>query len=952
MKQFCKRLSLVLAILTCLSVLATALTGCRTHETGKETETETTPTTSGDNNPSTNNKQIKHTIKVQSAGGLALEKINVFIYADATLADLINYTTTDADGVATIDLPAGNKYVAVLSGLPEGYNPEASYPLTGATTELAVASSVITGNTNLSGVSYKLGSVMRDFTVADTTGKTYRLSELLKEKKMVMLNFWTTWCGPCQNEFPGMNTAYESYKDTVEILALDPDAEDTVEGIAQYKENMGLSFPMCKDTIGLASPFALTGYPTTVVIDRYGVITFVYAGAIPNDSYFTAIFNYFSAVDYKQKLVTDLTELLPREKPTVEMPSSEEIAGVFCNGINATFAPETSESDAEYSWPFIIGKKDGVDCIIPSNSGKDGSFAIMYATVSLKAGEALAFDYYSSTELGADVLYTLAKRNDINEDTYKDIYQISGTDSKWNTCYTFVAKEDGEYSIGFCFSKDSSGKDGEDTIYLKNLRVVKESAIDVPTYIPRYAVNDLKDDHSGYNSYVTVVLGKDGYYHVGTEDGPLLLADLMKSTRFSQSSSIYSFALEGKIVLDGKDYRDDLIPYASYASNSAIAGLCPVNEELKNILEVTASVLGIEAGNKDQWLQICCYYDAYATGGVQLQDPTKGLYYTEEGIDHVIIDEGKAFTATLGENSFTYDRMIMPRGLLALFVPEQSGAYRITSKSDILVDGWIFDENGRDYYTYEGGERLYTDENNVSMVVYLEAGKNYYIDICYYDVYQTGVIDYDIVYIGASYDHFTIASPGFFTFPDGDDENLGELAKILAGGINVKLGDDGFYHELRADGTLGSIVYADFIGTGSIFGNDTIETLIQKGAFDFTRDESDEYILDVINKHGDNTKNYLKDLWGEQYEEYAATYKLNEVLAGKTHGTGKNETEAIRAYIEKELPASENKPELEGVVPVDAELGRLLQALMDKYSFRGVDHSWTKLCYYYKHLGA
>ncbi len=958
MKHFCKRLALVLAVLTCLSLVATAFVGCGGGSGGTETSPDsgaTTPTTgNGETSPNPQTGKINHTLTVKSAGGLPLSKVNIYIYADATLEDLIDYGTTGEDGVAVIALPSSQTHVAVLSGLPEGYNPEASYPLTGTDTAIAVTSSVITDNTDISGVTYTLGSVMRDFKVTDTDGKVHQLSELLKDKKMVMLNFWATWCGPCREEFPFMNAAYEQYKSTVEILALDPDQDssETESAIAAYKANMGLSFPMLKDYTTLATSFALTGYPTTVVIDRYGVVSLVHAGAIPSESYFTAIFNYYSAADYEQKLITDLSELLPKEKPTVSMPTSDEIAGIFANGVNATFSPETSESDAEYSWPFVIGKKDGVDCIMPSNAGKHSSYATMYTTVTLKKGDALAFDYMASSEIGVDVLYTLVKRNDINGDTYKDIYQISGLDNRWNTCYTFVAAEDGEYSIGFCFIKDTSASAGDDTVYLKNLRVVKASAIDLPTYIPRYAANDLKEDHSGYNSYATVVMGDDGYYHVGTKDGPLLLVDLMKPTRFSQTA-LYSFALDNKLVLDGKNYYEDLIPYASYASNSAIAGLCPVNDKLKTILEAAAAVLGIEAGNKDQWLQMCCYYDAYGTGGVQLADPTKGLY-TSDANNNAIIEEGKPFTAVLGENSFTYDRLIMPRGLVAEFVPEKSGAYRITSKSDTLVEGWIFDENGRDYYVYEGGERLYTDENNVSMVVYFEAGKSYYIDICYYDVYQTGVINYELTYIGEHYEQFTIASPGYFTFPDNTEsgDNLNdELAEILAGGIDVMLGEDGFYHEKMADGSMGSVIYADFISTSAVFGSDSIETLISKGSFDFTKTDPDEYILSYIDKHGDNTRAYLQQLWGDQFEELAAVNKLDEVLAGKMHGTGTDETEAIRAYVAKKIAASAEHPELEGCVPVDEELGRLLQALMDKYTFKGVEHSWTKLCYYYRQIG-
>ncbi len=949
MKHSLKWLAMLLAILTCLSVLTASFVGCSNEknpdETTGESETSTTPGTDQPGN------KVNYIFRIQSAGGLPLEKVTVAVYADEALSDVKGFGTTDAKGNVTIALPAGNGYRVALTNLPAGYKPEASYAVTGTDTTLKVTSAVI-DSTDHSGVNYKLGDVIRDIKVTDTTGTVYQLSEILKEKKMVMLNFWATWCGPCASEFPEMSTVYNNYKDKVEILALDPDMEDTEEAIAEYKAgyfDFEIPFPMFKDFTTLSTAFAIAGYPTSVVIDRYGVICFVYSGALPGEAAINNIFSHFTADDYEQKIITDITELVPKETPNIDMPSSEEIGKAF--GLtNATYSPETNEADAEFSWPFIIAEKDGKPCIVPSNSGKHSSYATMYITVSLKKGEALAFDYYSSTEPGNDILYTLAKRNDIGGDTYKDIYQISGADQQWHDCVTFVADADGEYSIGLCYIKDTTTSEGEDTVYLRNLRIIKESEITVPAYIPRYAASDLKEDHSGYNKYVTVVYNaKDGYYHVGTENGPLLLADLMKPTRFSQTA-IYTFALDGQIVLNGKDYLNDLIPYASYASNSAIAGLCPVNEELKGLLEVTAEALGLENGNPNQWLQICSYYDAYGTNGVQLADPTRGLYSTDA--DNVaIIDPNRAIPAQLGENEFVYDRILMPRGLLAKFTPEKSGAYRIESKSDYLVEGWIFTEDGHEYFVYEGGERLYADENNVSMVVYMEAGKSYYIDICYYDVYGVGTVKYDIIYLGEKYEQFHVASPGFFTFPDGENVGgaMGDLAEIIVGGIEVVLGPDGLYHEKMADGSLGSIVYADFTNTTAIFGSDSIQTLIGKGAFNFATTESDEYILAFIEAHGDNTKAYLKEYWGEQYDELAATHKLDEVLAGKLHGTGKDLTADIQAYVEKIISSTEN-PELDGCVPVDEKLGELLQQIMDKYSLQA-DKSWTKLCYYYRQVG-
>ena len=944
MKKLRKSLALVLAVLMLLASFAACTPSTQPDETTGET---TQPNTPDETKPGSSEAKAEYSVTVKSAGGLALSGVNVYIYTDDTLEDLVNYTTTDAAGVAKITLKKNDKYVAVLSGMPEGYKTEACYPLSGTATEITLTSSVI-DNTDHSGKSYQLGDVMRDFSVVDSDGNTQKLSELLKTKKMVLINFWYTTCSWCVKEFPYMDAVYQQYKDDVEIVALNHStlSGDSEEGIKNFKDNFytdyvgegaegGLSFPMAKDYTNMGPAFNIQGYPTSVLVDRYGVICMIEAGGIVSDAPFVAMFEHFTAENYEQKLFHSLDELMPAEKPNVSMPSSDEIAGVFNQGeITVTYRPETEDENAEMYWPFIISEKDGEKVIVPANSGKDGSFSIMYADVTMKAGEALAFDYWASCEQGADILYMLVDA--------KDIYQISGESDKWNTCFTYVAQKDGTYEVAFCYSKDSSDTVGDDTVYLKNLRVVKESEINVPTYIPRYAATDRAADGFGYETYITPVFNEtDGLWHVGDKNGPLLLVDLMKATQFS-NLPIYTHAYNGQIEIDGVNYYDAIVQYCNYASNSAIYGLCSVNAELKGLLEKVAQAIGLESDNPNQWLQMCSYYDAYGTNGVHLDDPIRGLAAYS------------AYTATEGDDNYVYyDRVIMPRGLLYKFVPERSGAYRITSHSDWQVDGWIFNADRTEYYVHEGGERMYYDPVNLSMVVYFEAGKDYYIDIAFYDVYQVGGFTFSVEFLGASYDHFTVCAPGYFTFPDGEivDDGMSDLAEILSGGIKIAMGDDGYYHELRADGSLGSVIYADFIGLTAVFSH-SVEEMIGRGAFNFAVTESDQEILNYMALYGDGTREKLKEIWGEEFEELAEIYKLDEVLAGKTHGRGPDLTADITAYLDKKIPASEDHPELEGCVPVDARLAELLQTLMDKYTFAGVDYSWAKLCYYYQHLGA
>lgn len=938
MKKTQKALALVLAI---LMLSLSILTSCDKTQKDPEADGTTASTEAPTTDPNTPNppqpgdpNKVSYTVELVTVGGMKLSGINVYVYSDSTLDDLDGFAATNEEGIATFSLPKSDTYHVSLSGVPDGYELKDSYALTGNATKITLTSRVI--STPDKNAVYKLGDIMHDFSVNTMDGKTLKLSEVLANKKAVVLNFWYVGCSWCRTEFPFMQSAYEQYKDDLEIIAINPLTSDTDMSIQLFVQELGLTFPISRDQASLTPSFEIDGYPTSVVIDRFGMVAMIERGAITSEKPFLYIFDHFTKDNYEQKLITKPEDVIPEQKPTGEMPSSDAIGAVINKGdISVTYRPETDETSAEYSWPFLIGKKDGVDCIYPSNKEVDGSFSIIYADVSMKKNDVLAFDYFASCEnsdAGTDVLYVLVDG--------KDIYQISGKSTEWKTCFSFVAPEDGTYELALCYLKDESISDGDDTVYVKDLRLVSTGDINIPTYIPRFCATNMSADGLGYQDYAEIVYNEaDGYYHVGTKDGPLLLVDLMKATRFS-ADSIYMLGYNGKLVLNGTNYYDQILPYFTLASNSELNGICTVDQKLMELLKIVAQAVGLENNNDKQWLQMCSYYDAYGTNGVQLADPIRGLC-NESAIPTT---EGKE-----NPNTVTYNRVIMPRGLKYKFVPTKSGAYRITSNSQHEVDGWIFLEDGSEMYVYEGGERLYNDPVNLSMVVYLEAGENYYIDIAYYDVYQQGTFTFTVEYIAPEYNHFTVASPGYFTYYES--ENIADPNDIIAGGIDVILGDDGFYHEKRADGSIGSVIYADFSKITPIF-NKTIEEMITAGGFNFAMSETDHEMSVLIEKHGkENIIEKLKQLWGDTYEENYELYRVDEVLAGKYHGNGEDMTEEISKYLEKMIPASAETPELTGCVAVDEKLMGILWKLMDKYTFEGVENSWLKVCYYYQHLG-
>ena len=941
MKNFKKMLSMLLAIAMVLSMAA-----CGGNESAPETEAASGETGS-------------YTVSVKSAGGMVLAGVDVYIYADNTLADLKQYGETNADGIASFTMEKNDNYAIVISGAPKGYETEASYAFSGNTANITLTSSVIKGE-NLAGATLGLGDVMYDFSVVTPEGETITLSQMLEEKDMVLMNFWYTTCTWCVKEFPYMEEAYQQYSDKIGIIAVNPFEEDPA--IESFQAQYGLTFPMAKCPSSWSAAFNISGYPTSIIIDRYGVISLIEAGGVTSIRPFINLFEHFSGDDYEQKLFTALAELVTNVKPTYEMDTPENVAAVLNSAeIPVTYRAEEGD-DAEYCWPFIQTEKNGEICFKASNQEIDDSFAILYMDVELKAGQAIGFDYLASSERSVDVMHVI-----VNDEP---IYAISGVEAEetWKSCYPWVALEDGTYEVAVCYIKDESTHEGDDTVYIKNVRIVDAADVDTTTYIPRYAA--VTEDGFEY-SYVDIVLNeKDGYYHVGDENGPLLLAELMNYTQFSEESTIWDLAYDGTITLDGHNYYDELVTYFNYASNSSLNGVCTVNEELAELLKVVAEVAGFD-GDENEWLKICKYFEAYGANGEQLVDPIKGL---APFCAHVAT-QGK----NIATNYFYYDRPILPRGQVAEFIPTVSGVYRITSRNESQdgVDAWIFNENREEIYVYEQSERLYNDSDNVSMLYYMEAGTPYYIDIAFWDVYEVGYIYYDIEYVGSTFNLFRTCSPGYFTY---DTNATGDaMYHLIAGGIDVVLNPDGYYYEdlgkdENGNQKYGSKIYADFTGVTGVFGSPIatvdsynedgtlqkdangntvqIKGMIDLGGFDFSRTEDDLYVLSFLNKYeGDveATDAYLRELWGEDYDSYAEIYQLEDVYEGKYHGTGEDYTEEMKTYLDDIITSGSE--ELKGCVPVTERLAELLQLLLDKYTFENVDNSWTKICYYYQYLG-
>jgi len=804
-----------------------------------------------------------YTVQVKSYGGLPLSDVRLYIHEENNLNSSITArATTDKNGIATFELATSDSYYIELENYPLGYIADDLYKMDATGKSIMLMSKPIDPEEEeiWDVKKYELGDIIHDFTITDLDGVEHTVSDVLKEKSLLVLNFWYKGCSNCDAEFPYLSSAYDKYSDKMELFAINDYAGETLQDALNHKvvdkngNVIETNFPkffldVASDPdLFLLDKFGSTGYPTTVMIDRYGVICMIEIGGIPSEKPFVKAFEHFTADNYQQRLIEKIDDLNPAILPNVDMPSSDEISEVLDNGLlDITYKADDSD---EYAWPYILTEKNGVQCVKNSNFDQDSSYAALLTTVYLEAGDALLFDYFSSTDSGDILVITVDG---------KDIYTISGnnTTNSWNTCCTWVAETSGYYDVNFVYAKDFAGYEGDDAVYISNLRVVGADDVPVETYIFRFAA---VNGENGYTYAEIVYNENDGYYHVGTADGPLLLVDMLgRYTQFEMLQQVRKTIFERMYAITNKDQNDMPIftvggknvfksfeTYGTYSSFSEIYGCVPVTKDLKEMLVAYANLFRNDVGKPQDdnlWLQLCCYYSAYGPDVKQLEDPIKGLA------------PFSALTAVEGDNTVTYNKIIVPRGLLYKFVPSKSGVYRITSKANSLtgIVGWIFiaqtddahnewaEAGGResnaftlttnemhferyspnlliiDHYSIEcpecgtdvtvaenatsatcsntecgaaitdmsGITAVYAiDRKNISMTAYLEEGETYYIDLAYHTVEELGSFDFSLEYVGESFDRFISSSPAAHTMEIFPD---GTFGKIIHGGIDAQL---------------------------------------------------------------------------------------------------------------------------------------------------------------------
>lgn len=902
-------------------------------------------------------------IRITSMGGLPLANVTVTVYdGDSAVAS----GTTNGNGEYSLTL-SGNNLNAKLTNLPAGYKPEASYKLDASKTEnvIKVTSGIITDEDIPNDLRFQPGLIMYDFELlhayvyeenaTSLAWKTVKLSELAEGKKAVLINFFFTTCGPCDAEIPAMLKVYDEIKDDVAIVGITTaEMGDNDALVAAFVNKHKSSYYMAMDTAGITNRFtpAVSAYPTSVMIDRYGFICEREEGSQDSEDFWRAWFARYTSDDYEQTQPDD-----DNNNSTFTPDKPVDYDKVFsANGmdrINKTGTPVTFYGPSDEStWPWELDA-DG-ESVVTSNKGHYYTSAILYAKVNIPAGKALAFDYDISGLAGYDYFYIAV---DPNGGMGTQMLEDSG-DFDWRTGYAYVPLEAGEHDIAFAYYKQSSEANiGNlaDTVKIKNLRFVDVSefvADSEPMDIPYYAARGITDD-GGFAYYEDVALESDGFYHVqgrnsSAGDAPMMYVDMYSPVPFftdpSHTATIASeFVSKTNFLFNGTDYSNKLSSYNNFARNASLSGLIPVNDDVKDMLtDIYVETISKEIGYQtfwdpeNGWQEFCVFYVHYGEG--------ESYGNTIEGVAPFTAYKAVETTglANTSEkiNVAYFDRVYMPRGQMFEFVPEKSGVYQFRGINSLdgagnpvaigkdawLLDGDDFEDEytsylqvkdinscGSDYYIRNQVEGFDFENVNFNMYHYLEAGHTYYVMVAFSVVEQLGELKFRIDYLDTQhYDYLTTCTAGYLVQGEGN---------VFARPIytQVEKNADGYY----VDSNTKKPIYCDFTDLSRMFNLYSIGELLKlTGNVKFDTSK----IFDFSNAR-------VTEVYGEKFE-------------------ARDYTDDLKEYYAKSIEGKQVTDDLYGLVEVDETLRAILILFYANNVGFDTRNEWLTACWYYDYTDA
>ena len=121
----------------------------------------------------------------------------------------------------------------------------------------------------------ELGAIAPGFILQNTDGTEVSLQD--HRGKVVLINFWATWCPPCRQEMPGIQAKFQEHQGDLVVLAIDND--EPVSLVKDFQDQLGLTFDILLDPSARVNvQYLIRSYPTSMFVDENGIIQIVHIG--------------------------------------------------------------------------------------------------------------------------------------------------------------------------------------------------------------------------------------------------------------------------------------------------------------------------------------------------------------------------------------------------------------------------------------------------------------------------------------------------------------------------------------------------------------------------------------------------------------------------------------------------------------------------------------------------
>lgn len=271
--------------------------------------------------------KVKITVKDANGNQVAVSDNDNFNQVTATL---------------TVELePAA--YTVTVEGLPDGYTAESSYAIQAGDVykDLIINAALLPEDKASDSTKYNLGSVLHDYTFKDVRGGNgVKLSDLLANHDIVLLNFFFVACGACQSEMPGLVSAYNIYKDNMAVVMLDCVPGDTNDKIISnflQPFKVPMDWVVAQDITpnnpdpnidytNICEKFKSTSAPQNIIVDKEGVVVYWEIGST-SEMKFRDTFKKYTSAPYKKTEPTSPAQQTKTALVDLDIPRKDGDSG-------------------------------------------------------------------------------------------------------------------------------------------------------------------------------------------------------------------------------------------------------------------------------------------------------------------------------------------------------------------------------------------------------------------------------------------------------------------------------------------------------------------------------------------------------------------------------------------------------------------------------------------------